>query len=378
MAYHSLREFVDRLENENELVRIKDHVSPILEITEITDRVSKQSDGGKALLFENVEGSNIPVLINAFGSFKRINIALGVHDIEKIPRDIDKYLKIKPPSSLLEKVKLLPMLLEAAAFPPKIVSARKGTCQEVVLTGNDVDLGIIPILQCWPNDAGRFITFPIVVNRTIDKKLRNVGLYRMQVYDKKTTGMHRHIHKDGAHFFYEFKNRNKHKLIDPINLNIDYYVSLLVCFLGSLLWLLKFPVFRYGYGYLISFASILIILIIKDYKFFVDIFKFKKKIKYIIIILLTGVLIKDSNRIYPNLYKNIDPWPGIYSANKIIKKKENTPIIKNQKIIFYKAKKGECYYSKSPCTHYYNGSDFKLSEINLDNFQGYKIYYFNN
>jgi hypothetical protein len=207
MAYHSLREFVDRLESENELVRIKDHVSPILEITEITDRVSKQSDGGKALLFENVEGSNIPVLINAFGSFKRINIALGVHHIEKIPRDIDKYLKIKPPSSLIEKVKLLPMLLEAAAFPPKIVSAQKGSCQEVVLTGNDVDLGIIPILQCWPNDAGRFITFPIVVNRTIDKKLRNVGLYRMHIYDKKTTGMHWHMHKDGAHFFYEFKKQ---------------------------------------------------------------------------------------------------------------------------------------------------------------------------
>ena len=179
-------------------------------------------------------------------------------------------------------------------------------------------------------------------------------------------------------FFYEYKNRNKYKFLEPIKLNIDYYVNLLICFLGSLLWLLKFPVFRYGYGYLISFASILIILIIKDYKFFVDIFKFKKKIKYIIIILLTGVLIKDSNRIYPNLYKNIDPWPGIYSANKINKKKENTPIIKNQKIIFYKAKKGECYYSKSPCTHYYNGSDFKLNEINLDNFQGYKIYYFNN
>ena len=209
MNYHSLREFVDRLENENELVRINDQVSPILEITEITDRVSKQPEGGKALLFENVEDSNIPVLINAFGSLKRINIALGVHDIEKIPRDIDKYLKIKPPSSLLEKVKLLPMLLEAAAFPPKIVSAQKGSCQEVVLTGNDVDLGIIPILQCWPNDAGRFITFPIVVNRTIDKKLRNVGLYRMQVYDKKTTGMHWHIHKDGAHFFHEFKKQGK-------------------------------------------------------------------------------------------------------------------------------------------------------------------------
>ena len=209
MAYLSLREFVDRLENENELVRIKDHVSPILEITEITDRVSKQPDGGKALLFENVEGSNIPVLINAFGSSKRINIALSVHDIEKIPNDIDKYLKIKPPSSLLEKVKLLPMLLEAAAFPPKMVSSRQACCQEVVLTGDDVDLDKIPILQCWPNDAGRFITFPIVVNRTIDQKLRNVGLYRMQVYDKKTTGMHWHIHKDGAHFFHEFKKQGK-------------------------------------------------------------------------------------------------------------------------------------------------------------------------
>ena len=209
MPYHSLREFIDRLENENELVRIKDHVSPILEITEITDRVSKQPGGGKALLFENVEGSNIPVLINAFGSSKRINMALGVRDIEKIPNDIDKYLKIKPPSSLLEKVKLLPMLLEAAAFPPKMVSSRQVSCQEVVLTGDDVDLGKIPILQCWPNDAGRFITFPIVVNRTIDRKLRNVGLYRMQVYDKKTTGMHWHIHKDGAHFFHEFKKQGK-------------------------------------------------------------------------------------------------------------------------------------------------------------------------
>jgi 4-hydroxy-3-polyprenylbenzoate decarboxylase len=209
MAYHSLREFVDRLENENELVRIKDQVSPILEITEITDRFSKQPGGGKALLFENVEGSNIPVLINAFGSSKRINMALSVRDIEKIPNDIDKYLKIKPPSSLLEKVKLLPMLLEAAAFPPKMVSSRKASCQEVVLTGDGVDLEKIPILQCWPNDAGRFITFPIVVNRTIDRKLRNVGLYRMQVYDKKTTGMHWHIHKDGAHFFHEFKKQGK-------------------------------------------------------------------------------------------------------------------------------------------------------------------------
>ncbi len=209
MAYHSLREFLNRLEGENELIRITDLVSPILEITEITDRISKQPGGGKAILFENVENSNMPVLINAFGSTRRINIALGVDDIENIPKEINKFLKITPPSSLLEKVKLLPMLLEAAAFPPKMVTTKQACCQEIVITGNKVDLGGIPILQCWPNDAGRFITFPIVVNRSIDQKLRNVGLYRMQIYDKNTTGMHWHIHKDGAHFFHDFRKQEK-------------------------------------------------------------------------------------------------------------------------------------------------------------------------
>jgi 4-hydroxy-3-polyprenylbenzoate decarboxylase len=209
MAYYSLREFTEQLEINNELIRITDQVSPILEISEITDRISKQGGGGKALLFENVEGSKIPVLINAFGSTKRINLALGVQNIEKIPTDIDKYLKIVPPSSLLEKIKLLPMLLEAAAFPPKIVSSNQALCQEIIYSGDDVDLEKLPILQCWPSDAGRFITFPIVINRSIDRKLRNVGLYRMQVYDKKTTGMHWHIHKDGAHFFHDFRKANK-------------------------------------------------------------------------------------------------------------------------------------------------------------------------
>ena len=209
MTYHSLREFIERLEFDNELVRIKERVSPILEIAEITDRVSKQPGGGKALLFESVEGSSMPVLINAFGSTKRMNAALGVHDIEEIARDIDKYLKVAPPTTLMDKVKLLPMLLEAAAFPPKMVSEKQAPCQEVVLTGDDVDLGKIPALQCWPDDAGRFITFPIVVNRSADRKLRNVGLYRMQIYDKKTTGMHWHIHKDGAHFFHDYRKQNK-------------------------------------------------------------------------------------------------------------------------------------------------------------------------
>jgi 4-hydroxy-3-polyprenylbenzoate decarboxylase len=209
MNYPSLREFIDRLDREGELLRIKESVSPILEITEITDRISKQLGGGKALLFENVEGSSMPVLINAFGSSKRMNMALGVHDIEDIPKRIEQYIKIPPPATLLDKVKLLPMLLQAAQFPPKLVNKAHPPCQEIVHLGDDIDLGAIPVLQCWPEDAGRFITFPIVINRSVDKKIRNVGLYRMQVYDRNTTAMHWHIHKDGAHFFHEFKKLGK-------------------------------------------------------------------------------------------------------------------------------------------------------------------------
>ena len=151
----------------------------------------------------------MPVLINAFGSSKRMNMALGVHDIEDIPKRIEQYIKIPPPATMLDKVKLLPMLLQAAQFPPKLVNKAHPPCQEIVHLGDDIDLGAIPVLQCWPEDAGRFITFPIVINRSVDKKIRNVGLYRMQVYDRNTTAMHWHIHKDGAHFFHEFKKQGK-------------------------------------------------------------------------------------------------------------------------------------------------------------------------
>ena len=209
MNYDSLKEFIARLESEGELVRITEPVSPILEIAEITDRVSKSPDGGKALLFENVEGSAMPVLINAFGSWRRIQMALGVSNLEKIAREVERFIKIAPPATLMDKAKLLPMLLQASNFPPKTVSAKQASCQEVVMTGDDVDLGRIPILQCWPDDAGRFITYPIVINRSLDQSIRNVGLYRMQVYDKNTTGMHWHIHKDGAHFFHEYQKANQ-------------------------------------------------------------------------------------------------------------------------------------------------------------------------
>ena len=209
MNYESLREFIERLEAEGELVRIAEPVSPLLEIAEITDRVSKSPDGGKALLFENVEGSAMPVLINAFGSWRRIRLALGVADLENIAREIERYLKIAPPATLADKAKLLPMLLQASKFPPKIVSAKQASCQEVVMTGHDVDLGCIPIIQCWPDDAGRFITYPIVINRSLDRSIRNIGLYRMQVFGKTTTAMHWHIHKDGAHFFHEYRKANQ-------------------------------------------------------------------------------------------------------------------------------------------------------------------------
>lgn len=208
MAYNSLREFIAQLEVEGELVRIRELVSPILEIAEIVDRVSKNPYGGKALLFEQVEGSSMPLLINAFGSRKRMNIALRVHDIEEIAKDLDRFLKVTPPSGIVDKIKMLPMLLEAANFPAKMISGH-APCQEVVLEGKAVDLNLIPIIQCWPEDAGRFITFPMVITRDIDRRIRNVGLYRMQVFDNKTTAMHWHIHKDGAHFFHEFKRRNQ-------------------------------------------------------------------------------------------------------------------------------------------------------------------------
>lgn len=209
MTYESLREFIARLESEGELARITEPVSPVLEIAEITDRVSKSPDGGKALLFENVEGSSMPVLINAFGSWRRIRIALGVSSLEKIAQDIERFIKIAPPATLMDKAKLLPMLLQASNFPPKTVPAGRASCQEVVMTGDAVDLDRIPILQCWPNDAGRFITYPIVINRSLDQTIRNVGLYRMQVFDKQTTAMHWHIHKDGAHFFHEYRKANQ-------------------------------------------------------------------------------------------------------------------------------------------------------------------------
>ena len=217
ILYNSLRDFLARLEGEGELIKIKEKVSPILEITEIIDRFCKSHNGGKAILFENVDGSDpqlnnsgtgVPVLINAFGSKKRMAMALGVDNIEEIVRDIQELIELKPPQNLIEKIKFLPRLFEISHYPPKLISG-KAPCHEVVLTDDEIDLFKFPILKCWPLDGGRFITLPAVFTKSLKSGKRNVGMYRMQVYDKKTTGMHWHIHKDGASHYDEYKKAGK-------------------------------------------------------------------------------------------------------------------------------------------------------------------------
>lgn len=196
MAYRDLQHFVEVLEKKGELLRIKEEFSPDLEITEITDRVSKKN--GPALLFERVKGSDFPVLINAFGSAKRMNLALGVEDINEIGEEILSFIEMEMPTGLIKKLKLLPKLKRLADVAPVVV--KDGPCQEVVIKDH-IDLNIFPILKCWPMDGGKFITLPLVFSRHPETGIRNVGMYRMQVFDKETTGMHWHIHKGGAEHY---------------------------------------------------------------------------------------------------------------------------------------------------------------------------------
>jgi len=197
MPYKDLQAFIKALEKEGELCRIKEPVSPYLEITEITDRVCKRH--GPALLFENVVGHNIPVLTNAFGSFKRMCMALGVNSLDELGNEILTFFEIEKPDSLIKKIKLLPKLKRLSNMFPKLI--KKAPCQEVILKGEDIDLMKFPILHCWPLDGGPFITLPLVFTKHPITKIRNVGMYRMQVYDKCTTGMHWHPHKGGAQHY---------------------------------------------------------------------------------------------------------------------------------------------------------------------------------
>ncbi|MBZ5547565.1 MAG: UbiD family decarboxylase [Acidobacteriia bacterium] len=193
MAYDDLRDWIKALDRAGELKRIRTEADPILEIAEITDRVSKSRDqqgnaGGCALLFENLKGyPGQRLLINQFGSAHRMNLALEVDSLDEVAERIRGFLDVKSPQGFLDKVKMLPMLAEMGKFFPKVVPT--GPCKEVIKRDN-FSLLDFPILQCWPKDGGRFITLPCVITRDPKTGKRNVGMYRMQVYDERTTGMH--------------------------------------------------------------------------------------------------------------------------------------------------------------------------------------------
>src|SRR5215510_963193 len=188
-----LREWIALLEREGELVRVAAEVDPDLEITEITDRVVKS--GGPALLFENVKGSKLPLLINQFGTERRMCLAFGVEHLDDVAAKLEEVLELTPPQGLMDKVRKLGTLKSIADSMPKTVS--KAPCQEIVLTGDDVDLDALPIMRCWPLDPAPFITLPAVITQDRETGVRNVGMYRMQKVDRRSTFMHWQIHKDG-------------------------------------------------------------------------------------------------------------------------------------------------------------------------------------
>ena len=188
-----LREWIALLEKEGELVRISAEVDPDLEITEIVDRVVKS--GGPALLFENPKGAKHPLLINQFGTEKRMCLAFGVEKLDDLADKLGEILELQPPQGLVDKVRSLGKLKSIADSMPKEVS--KAACQEIVLTGDDVDLDVLPIQRCWPLDPAPFITLPAVITKDQATGVRNVGMYRMQKIDRRSTFMHWQIHKDG-------------------------------------------------------------------------------------------------------------------------------------------------------------------------------------
>lgn len=206
--FASLQKFIAELDKAGELLRIKDFVDPHLQISEITDRISKSGDvQNKALLFENT-GTGFPVLINAYGSEKRMAMALGVAKLDDLALEIEQLFKkmVAPKQSLMDKLRALPELAEIVSWMPKTVSGR-GACQEVVM--KDPDLSKLPVLTCWPEDGGPFITLPIIHTKDPETGLRNVGLYRMQVFDKTMTGMHWHRHKVSAKHYNIYKKLGK-------------------------------------------------------------------------------------------------------------------------------------------------------------------------
>jgi len=188
-----LREWVALLEREGELVRVRAEIDPCLEATEIVDRVVKA--GGPALLFENPKGSELPLLVNQFGTERRMCLAFGVETLDDVAARVGEILELQPPEGLAAKVRGLKTLKSIADSRPRTV--RRGPCQEVVWRGDDVDLSRLPVQTAWPGDGGPFITLPAVITHDPRDGRRNVGMYRMQVLGPRTTAMHWQIHKDG-------------------------------------------------------------------------------------------------------------------------------------------------------------------------------------
>lgn len=193
MSFENLQSMVGSLEKSGQLVRISEQLSPNLEITEVTDRVVKNS--GPALLFEHPKGYGFPVLTNTYGSLERIKTIFHIQDLDDLGVKFEEFLHMEPPRGLIDKIKLLPKLKDLSSVFPKRV--KNAPCQEVVQT-EGFDLRDLPVLTCWPEDSGPFITLPVVITRDPLNGRRNVGMYRMQVYDGCTAGMHWHIHKGGA------------------------------------------------------------------------------------------------------------------------------------------------------------------------------------
>ena len=207
MAYKNLQEFIEVLEKENELVRIKAFVDPHLEIAEVTDRISKSKNGGKALLFENT-GYDFPVLMNGYGSEKRMCLALGVHHLNDTAKEIENLFQLlsSPKENIIDKLKLLPKLGQFASWMPKIISGR-GECQQIIM--KEPDITQLPVITCWPKDGGPFVTLPVIHTKDPVNHSRNVGMYRMQIFGPTLTGMHWHKHKVSAKHYNEYKKLNQ-------------------------------------------------------------------------------------------------------------------------------------------------------------------------
>jgi 4-hydroxy-3-polyprenylbenzoate decarboxylase len=207
MAYKSLQEFVAALENAGELKRISASVSADLEISEIAGRVMKSADGGKALLFENVERCDVPVLINAVGSDKRMLMALDVKSYEEVAHRIQRFFSPRLPVGFMEKIRRIPEMARLANLAPKEV--KSGICQEVVKIGDRANLKELPILKCWPEDGGRYITYAAAVTKDPDTGIRNIGMYRFMVLDENSTAVHWQIHRDAAAHCEKYKKKGQ-------------------------------------------------------------------------------------------------------------------------------------------------------------------------